>query len=453
MPKINRILIKVAYNTIKLEMLGKLNCHVTRVGVFLITIALIAGMAGCGPPFQNPQIRTWHDLDAIRDNLGGHYILMNDLDSTTLGYEELASPTANHGKGWQQIGAWEHPFSGRFDGQGYEIRDLFINRPDENLIGLFSIVGEGGVIENVGVVNADVTDEGGVSGLVIRNWDGTVSNSYSTASVIVSNSGVGALVGYNEGTVSNSYFSGSVYGDWSGSGLVGFNGGTVSNCYATGRVSGSNLVAGLVGYNLGTVSNSYSTGSVTGEDVVGGLVGQNFGPVSNCYATGNVSGDNRVGGLIGQNFGPMSDSYSSGNVTGYSRIGGLAGWNTDTVNNSYSTGSVTGNDLVGGLVGFHQYGTISNSYSTGSVTGNSSVGGLVGERERSTVSNSFWDTEASVQTTSDGGTSKTTAEMKTVATFSGAGWNVIAVAPGEPNDAFIWNIVDGDTYPFLSWQS
>jgi hypothetical protein len=137
-------------------------------------------------------------------------------------------------------------------------------------------------------------------------------------------------------------------------------------------------------------------------------------------------------------------------VTGYSRIGGLAGWNTDTVNNSYSTGSVTGNDLVGGLVGFHQYGTISNSYSTGSVTGNSSVGGLVGERERSTVSNSFWDTETSGQVTSDGGTGKTTVEMQDIATFSGAGWNVIAVAPGEPNDAFIWNIVNGMTYPFLS---
>jgi hypothetical protein len=41
------------------------------------------------------EIRDWNDLDDIRDNLGGHHILMNDLDSTTAGYEELASPTAN----------------------------------------------------------------------------------------------------------------------------------------------------------------------------------------------------------------------------------------------------------------------------------------------------------------------------------------------------------------------
>jgi len=65
-------------------------------------------MAGCGggcdgynPPSQNLKIRTWYDLDAVRNNLRGHHILMNDLDSTTAGYEDLASPTANGGKGWQ----------------------------------------------------------------------------------------------------------------------------------------------------------------------------------------------------------------------------------------------------------------------------------------------------------------------------------------------------------------
>jgi hypothetical protein len=73
--------------------------------VFLITVALIAGMVGCdGDDSQNLEIRTWYDLDAIGNNLSGSYILMNDLDSTTDGYEELASPTANGGKGWQPIG-------------------------------------------------------------------------------------------------------------------------------------------------------------------------------------------------------------------------------------------------------------------------------------------------------------------------------------------------------------
>jgi len=87
------------------------------------------------------------------------------------------------------------------------------------------------------------------------------------------------------------------------------------------------------------------------------------------------------------------------------------------------------------------------------VTGNSSVGGLVGGNEDGSVSNSFWDTQTSGQATSAGGTAKTTAEMQNIATFSGAAWNIIAVGgPGERNPAYIWNIVNGLTYPFLSWQ-
>jgi hypothetical protein len=54
---------------------------------------------------------------------------------------------------------------------------------------------------------------------------------------------------------------------------------------------------------------------------------------------------------------------------------------------------------------------------------------------------------------SDGGTRKTTVEMMDITTSSGAGWNIIAVADsGTRNLAYMWNIVDGATYPFLSWQ-
>jgi len=87
------------------------------------------------------------------------------------------------------------------------------------------------------------------------------------------------------------------------------------------------------------------------------------------------------------------------------------------------------------------------------VAGEGFVGGLVGLNEDSTVSDSFWDTETSGQATSDGGTGKTTAQMQDVTTFSGAGWNIIVVALNQTNPAYIWNIVNGVTYPFLSWQS
>jgi len=95
---------------------------------------------------------------------------------------------------------------------------------------------------------------------------------------------------------------------------------------------------------------------------------------------------------------------------------------------------------------------VSNSYSTGSVTGNTHVGGLVG-RNFGTVGNSFWDTQTSGQPTSSGGTGKTTVQMKDITTFSGAGWNIVAVANSSTrNIGYVWNIVDHVTYPFLSWQ-
>jgi len=296
------------------------------------------------------EIRDWYDLDAIRDNLYGSHTLMNDLNSTTPGYDELASETADEGKGWQPVGTWSlSAFTGTFDGQGHEIRDLYINRPNQSPVGLFGFTGEEGVIKDTNMVDVTVT-------------------------------------GY--------YYVG---------GLVGFNNGLVTNSYSTGNTSGAvGMVGGLVGKNSGTLSNSYSTAWISGVVNTGGLVGDNWD-------------------------GTVSDSYSTGSVIGYS--------------------------CVGGLVAYNNRGTVTNSYSTGSVTGNEEVGGLVGQNYDGTVVDSFWNIETSGQTTSNGGTGKTTVEMRDLATFLGAGWNICTVAPGSTNSTCTWNIVNGVTYPFLSWES
>ena len=344
--------------------------HLVRLGVFLTVIAFIGGVAGCGP--ISIEIRNWYDLDAVTENKRGIYILINDLDSTTAGYEELASSTANEGKGWQPI-AVNNTFVGSFDGQGYEICDLFINRPEESDVGLFGVVETGGVIENVAIVNGDITG-------------------YHS---------VGSLVGYNRGSVRNCFAGGNLVGDSDVGGLVGANDGTVSNSYSTGTVNGNDLVGGLVGKNDGTVSSSYSIRTVEGNDFVGDLVGVNGGTVSNSYAGGAVDGSNFVGGLLGRNEGVVSKCYSTGNVTG--------------------------DEHIGGLVGQNLYGVVSNS---------------------------FWDTQTSGQGSSDGGTGNTTEEMMNITTFTGAGWDIIAVEdPSERDPAHTWNIVDTVTYPFLSWES
>jgi hypothetical protein len=55
------------------------------------------------------------------------------------------------------------------------------------------------------------------------------------------------------------------------------------------------------------------------------------------------------------------------------------------------------------------------------------------------VFSSFWDTQISGQPTSAGGTGKTTAEMKTLLTFTSAGWDFVDT----------WNIGKNQTCPFL----
>jgi hypothetical protein len=376
------------------------------------------------------EICDWYGLDAIRDDLSGSYMLMNDLDSTTAGYNEMASPTANGGKGWQPIGTWiygsiEQPFTGTFDGQGYEISELFINRPDENCVGLFGYLGCGAIAKNIGVVNVNVTGDYYVGGLVGDN-SGNVTTCYVTGSV-AGFVGVGGLVGF-------SCLPDRICFEHPGQCII-------NDCYSMGSVTGTSDyggVGGLVGGISGPVTNSYSTSTVAcSGDWVGGLVGVACGEVTGCYATGSVVGNSSVGGLVGV--------VGDGDV-GCPQPGG-------SVSNSYALGNVVGDMYVGGLVGSNE-GPVTNCYSIGKVVGNLSVGGLVGKNYyASNASSSFWDTETSGQVTSDGGTGKTTAQMQDVATFSGAIWDIIGVADsGTRNPSYIWNIVDGLTYPFLSWQ-
>jgi hypothetical protein len=350
--------------------------------------------------------------------------------------------------------------AGEFDGDNHEISNLSFSFGFVYDVGLFGYVGPGGNVIDLAAENVNITGDKSVGGLVGFSA-GTVHDSSSTGGV-TGQGFVGGLVGYiwSSGVVSNSSFVGTVTGDRNVGGLAGRNLGSVTDSYSDGDVQGiSGSAGGLVGDNGGIAANSHSTASVTGDNNIGGLVGQNDADstVINCHASGDVVADHVVGGLLGANYGDVSSSYSAGTVTGNERVGGLAGGNgcDGTMSNCYSSSSVTGNEQVGGLLGENSNGSVSHSYSAGSVSGSSYVGGLVGYGEgANNVTNCFWDTQTSGQSTSDGGTGKTTAQMKNVATFSGVGWDIITVAsPGTRNPSYVWNIVDNETYPFLSWQS
>jgi hypothetical protein len=195
------------------------------------------------------------------------------------------------------------------------------------------------------------------------------------------------------------------------------------NITAKSRVGG---LVGLIGTSGGTVSNCYTTGRVTGYSYVGGLVGRSFGNITECYSTCIVNGTNNfIGGLVG-----------------YQSYGSYEG----VITSCYAAGAVDGNDSVGGLVGWCFGGAVTKCYSAGLVNGTTNVGGLVGTGG-GTINNSFWDVNSSGQTTSDGGTGKTTPEMKTESTFTSAGWDFSYT---DGNDAVWYMAVEG--YPILTWQ-
>ena len=86
-------------------------------------------------------IKNADDLANIKNNLSGKYILMNDIDLKGVDWESIG--TIPMGK--------EGCFSGVFDGNGYEIKNLSTNGYD--YAGLFGTVYNGSVV-NVTISSA-----------------------------------------------------------------------------------------------------------------------------------------------------------------------------------------------------------------------------------------------------------------------------------------------------------
>ena len=295
-------------------------------------------------------------------NLDKHFILINDIDAS-------ATKTWNSGAGFVPVGTDVNVFTGSLDGKGYNITGLFINRSGTDYQGLFGYVERSGVVNNVSLIDNDVTG---------RDY-------------------VGGLIGNNQGNVMNCTAQGDTNGRERVGGLVGYNsGGTVTNCYAAGDVSGTSFVGGLIGYNLigmirGTVTGCSAQGNTTGNFWVGGLIGYNSGiltVVTGCIAQGNTTGDYYVGGLIGYTyFGTVTECSAQGTTTGSSSsVGGLIGYNDrGTVTECSAQGTTTGSGAVGGLIGYNDRGTVTVCSAQGNTTGNLEVGGLIGRTYFGTV--------------------------------------------------------------------
>ena len=357
--------------------------------LLLLTVTMNAQFSGGdGTPEEPYQITTAAQLNSVRNYNADAYSETYFLMMNDIDLSGY-SP-------WSPMCSW---FRGHFDGGEHTITGLNTDLSNTDRVGLFEYM-DNGEIKNLTIESATVTG---------REY-------------------VGIICGY--------VFLGNI-----------------SNCHSSGTVNGVNYLGGITGYiNQGNITECSFVGDLTGEltydwvavigayisdgQYIGGITGEFVsGTLSSCSASGSITGGMQLGGLTGQSAGIISNSYSTVNIfddtnyytgTSYSEsLGGLIGYNSGNVSDSYSAGHVEGrNYMTGGLIGF----------SSG------------------TVSNCFWDINTSGRTDSAAGTGKTTAEMKTLSTFTDAGWDFAGESTNGTSDIWSINGTDNSGYPFLSWS-
>ena len=335
----------------------------------------------------------------------------------------------NGGMGWAPF--W---YYGTFEGNRHTISNLYVNRPNQDYVGLFSTAGayaEASEVRNVGLENVDVTG---------REY-------------------VGGLAGRAYGSVRRVYTTGEVNGEHYVGGLVGEARSLISETYSKADVSGdgweSSNVGGLVGYlRLGTVKASYATGDVSGMNWVGGLVGHNSslddGGIIASYATGNLG----FGGLEDADPPPgrWVDGFSSRYYLPYTPtwVGGLVGDSSGPIAASYSTG---GHPIS--LAGFQpgERKDRSRRDLAYMMEVHWKIGGLVGKSYGRDEHDSYWDIVTSRHRPGDKdwvyGKGKTTEELQWVTGYTGiyANWNVDLDGDGFGDDP--WDFGSSTHYPTL----
>ena len=206
-------------------------------------------------------------LYAIREAPDLDYELQRDLDFNDDGsYCDVANRAAwtvgdfsnDSDLGWPPI----PEFGGIFNGNGYAISNLQINRAGDEHIGLFGVISDNGVIYDLGLLNLRVEGNNRVGGIVGSNLG------YIVGSYVVNTIG-------RDGSISD------ISGTRNAGGIAGANFGSILNSRALAAVNASDENAGgIAGTNaaLGQIVNSYAIkgGSVRSqEDNSGGLVGSN----------------------------------------------------------------------------------------------------------------------------------------------------------------------------------
>ena len=189
----------------------------------------------------NHTISTPEDLDKLRYDMTGDYVLANDIDMTGRNFVPFGivnNTTA--GK-----------FTGTFDGQGHTIKGLKYDVSDKGEVGLFSQT-DNATIKNLIIEGAYFKGNANVGGIVGQMYRTTITDCAVLDSYIEGRDHVGAIAGEIAQTkVGDSY-----------------EGGTITNCFSDARIKTREYQAGgmLGTIHCGTVEKNLFTGTVEGRE-------------------------------------------------------------------------------------------------------------------------------------------------------------------------------------------
>ena len=246
---------------------------------------------------------------------GKNFNLTQDLILNSKAWTPIGNKYNNNGE--------KFPFSGNFEGGGHTVHGLKLDLKS-TYAGLFGVL-DGGTVQNVNIVDAEVQTTGSYAGGICGYAFGNakISNCEVSGRVIAGSMKAGGIVGElvkSDGktpTMQSCKAEVEVKGSSNVGGLCGtVSGAVISNCHVIdGMVYGTSAqylggIAGLVEWSTTTIKDCTVDASVVGRIYVGGLFGaitleqtkEEPHSVEKCTMTGTVKVTNsgeKCGGLVG----------------------------------------------------------------------------------------------------------------------------------------------------------
>lgn len=185
---------------------------------------------------------------------------------------------------WNPAEAYQMAFGGIFDGKGYCIYGLNVDRSgnyDGNCAGMF--LANSGTIKNLGLSNPVIRGTGGE-----KSWSGAFC-AFNLSRGVIQN----CYVFYEEVVHPDGHkYLGDpeIYDDYCAGGICGYNRGKIENSYNMSYITGY-TAGGICGENYyGTITNSYNVGMVDdwngNTSYIGPILGDSLSvgaKIENCY--------------------------------------------------------------------------------------------------------------------------------------------------------------------------